>query len=225
MRTIRGTPINLLSPARTSSSNKLNGLEAVWLIIDRPTDRWPVTPARASTDWWIMGLYVCFLLRKGLPMHWLLSFHRCIRATHLSLSRSDRRTRAGLLTLTMKQRRLTKRERYLHFQCICGWGMLGSDLPIDIDKQLIWMESRHNSIRLLNEYVTKPRNRSTTSPLVINRAETWLTSPRRLIPACESKNTSKNKIDCNQIAYEWLSTRIWGSTNRSSGETVLDRLI
>ena len=81
-------------------------------------------------------------------------------------------------------------------------GGLGPDLPIGIDKQSIWAESRHNSIRLLNEHATEPRNRSTTSPLVINRAETRLTSPRWLIPACESKNTSKNKIDCNQIAYE-----------------------
>jgi hypothetical protein len=28
----------------------------------------------------------------------------------------------------------------------------------------------------------------------------WLTSPRRLILACESKNTSKNKEKCNTIA-------------------------
>nr|BBF89332.1 hypothetical protein [Oryza barthii] len=63
-----------------------------------------------------------------------------------------------------------------------------------IDKQSIWMESRHNLNRLMNEHATEPHNRSTTSPLVINRAETRLISPRRLIPTCESKNTSKNKI-------------------------------
>ena len=31
---------------------------------------------------------------------------------------------------------------------------------------------------------------------------TRLTSPRRLIPACAMKNTSKNKKECNQIADE-----------------------
>jgi hypothetical protein len=56
--------------------------------------------------------------------------------------------------------------------------MLGPDLPKGIDKHSIWAESRHSSIRLLNEHTTEPRNRSTTSPLVINRAETWLTSPK-----------------------------------------------
>jgi hypothetical protein len=37
-----------------------------------------------------------------------------------------------------------------------------------------------------------PCNLSTTIPLVINRVTIQLTSPRRLIPACEMKNTSKN---------------------------------
>jgi hypothetical protein len=38
----------------------------------------------------------------------------------------------------------------------------------------------------------EPCNLSTTIPLVINRVTIRLTSPRRLIPACETKNTSKN---------------------------------
>jgi hypothetical protein len=50
--------------------------------------------------------------------------------------------------------------------------MLGPDHLIGIDKQLIWAEWRHNSIWLLNEHATEFRNRSTTSPLVINHAET-----------------------------------------------------
>jgi len=33
-----------------------------------------------------------------------------------------------------------------------------------------------------------------------------LTSPRRLILACESKNTSKNKEECNPIADVWLNS-------------------
>jgi hypothetical protein len=37
----------------------------------------------------------------------------------------------------------------------------------------------------------EPCNLSTTNPLVISRAATRLTSPRRLTLACESKNTSK----------------------------------
>jgi hypothetical protein len=37
-----------------------------------------------------------------------------------------------------------------------------------------------------------PCNLSTTIPLVINNVTIRLTLPRRLIPACETKNTSKN---------------------------------
>ena len=35
-----------------------------------------------------------------------------------------------------------------------------------------------------------------------------LTSPRRLTPACATKNTSKNKKERNQIAVEWLSHEV-----------------
>lgn len=48
----------------------------------------------------------------------------------------------------------------------------------------------------------KPRNRSTTSPLVINRRCTVDLAKKAKILACESKNTSKNKEECNQIADE-----------------------
>ncbi len=82
--------------------------------------------------------------------------------------------------------------------------VLAPDLPIGIDKQSIWMESRHNLIQLLNEHATESHNRSTTSSLVINRAETRLTSPRKLIPTCKSKNISKNK-------QPTLDTTIMGS--------------
>ena len=73
-----------------------------------------------------------------------------------------------------------------------------ADLPKGSDKQSIWTESRHKSIWLLNEHALEPCNRSITSPLVINRVETRLTSPI-LIPVCESKNTNKNKEEYNQI--------------------------
>jgi hypothetical protein len=52
-----------------------------------------------------------------------------------------------------------------------------------------------------------------------------LTSPRRLIPTCELKNTSKNMVDANSnCKSKGLSTWWWGSTNWSilHGETVLN---
>jgi len=76
--------------------------------------------------------------------------------------------------------------------------MLGPDLPIGIDKRSIWAESRHSSIWLLNKHTLEPRNRSTTSPLVITRVETRMALPRRLIPVYESKNTNKNKEEYNR---------------------------
>ena len=39
-------------------------------------------------------------------------------------------------------------------------------------------------------------------------SRTRLTSPRRLIPACATKNTSKNKKERNQIADERLISRV-----------------
>ena len=39
---------------------------------------------------------------------------------------------------------------------------------------------------------------------VYQPCETWLTSPRRLIPTYESKNTSKNKKNNTSFADEWL---------------------
>jgi hypothetical protein len=47
-------------------------------------------------------------------------------------------------------------------------------------------------------------NRSTTSSLGYQPCAARLTSPRRLILAYESKNTSKNKKKRNQIADVWL---------------------
>jgi len=38
--------------------------------------------------------------------------------------------------------------------------------------------------------------------LRLSTSGAWSTSPRRLILACESKNTSKNKKECNQFADE-----------------------
>ena len=51
-----------------------------------------------------------------------------------------------------------------------------------------------------------------------------LTSPRRLILACESKNTTKNEKErpnCKCI----IKLTSWGLTKPMNGETVLDRLI
>jgi hypothetical protein len=57
------------------------------------------------------------------------------------------------------------------------------------------------------------------SPLVINRVTTRLTSPRRLIPTCETKNTSKNsKERSSQIMVTncWWMIKLtsWGFTSR-----------
>ena len=51
------------------------------------------------------------------------------------------------------------------------------------------------------------------------KSRTRLTSPRRLILACATKNTSKNKKECNQIADERLISRV-GSHKPKNGETV-----
>jgi hypothetical protein len=65
---------------------------------------------------------------------------------------------------------------------------------------------------------TEPRNHYTTAPLVII-CVTWMTSPRRLIPASAIKNTSKNRR-CNQTD---LIMR-WGLTNRWTATLFDDRM-
>lgn len=76
-------------------------------------------------------------------------------------------------------------------------------------------------------------NRNTTSTQVINQATVSscykpcaarLISPRRLIPACESMNTIKNKVDNNWISILWLSIRSWGCTNWTSDETTMTEI-
>jgi len=54
----------------------------------------------------------------------------------------------------------------------------------------------------------KPRNRSTTSPLVINWHYTVELTKKTKSFACELKNTSKNKEECNQFADERLISRV-----------------
>jgi hypothetical protein len=49
---------------------------------------------------------------------------------------------------------------------------------------------------------TQAYNRSTTSPLGYQPCAAWLILPRRVILTCNSKNTSKNKEECNKIASE-----------------------
>nr|ABF95986.1 hypothetical protein LOC_Os03g23250 [Oryza sativa Japonica Group] len=68
------------------------------------------------------------------------------------------------------------------------------DLPKGSNKQRFGRSRDTNRSGFLNAHALEPRNHSTTSPLVITHVETWMTSPRRLIPVCESKNTNKNKI-------------------------------
>lgn len=69
------------------------------------------------------------------------------------------------------------------------------DLPKGSDKQRFGRSRDTNRSGFLNAHAIEPRNRSTTSPLVITRVETRMTSPRRLIPVCQSKNTNKNEIE------------------------------
>jgi hypothetical protein len=65
---------------------------------------------------------------------------------------------------------------------------------------------------------TEPRNRYTTTPLVITHV-TRMTSPWRVIPASAIKNTSKNRR-CNQT---YLITR-WSLTNQGTATLFDDRL-
>jgi len=50
----------------------------------------------------------------------------------------------------------------------------------------------------------KPRNRSTTSPMVINRRCVVDLAKKAKSFACELKNSSKNKEECNQFINEIL---------------------
>ena len=63
------------------------------------------------------------------------------------------------------------------------------------------VEAKHKSIRLSNNTIRTP---AITAPrlLWLSTGVAWLTSPRRLILTCESKNTIKNKEECNQFADE-----------------------
>jgi len=54
------------------------------------------------------------------------------------------------------------------------------------------------------QHDAKPHNRSTTSPLVINRCYTVDLAKKAKSFAYESKNTSNNKEECNQFADEGL---------------------
>ena len=61
----------------------------------------------------------------------------------------------------------------------------------------------------------RTRHRSTMLSLGYQLCVAWLTSPRRLIFICESKNTSKNKREHYSIKEIFgLSTRMWGFTNQ-----------
>ena len=97
------------------------------------------------------------------------------------------------------------------------------DLPKGSDNSLFGGDLTHFD-PASEQHDSKPHNRSTTSPLVIDR-ETQSTSPRRLALACESKNTSKNKKGCNTIADVRLISRVGVSQTDGGGETVLDRII
>ena len=72
------------------------------------------------------------------------------------------------------------------------------DLPKGSDNQQFGRIRDTNRSDFLNKHALEPRNRSTTSPLVITRFETRITSPKRLISVCESKNINKNKVEYNQ---------------------------
>lgn len=85
------------------------------------------------------------------------------------------------------------------------------------------VEARHKSIRLPNNTFRTPQSQHHVSS-GYQPCAARLTSPRRLILACESKNTSKNKEEHNGIADVLFSTRKLGSHKPMNGETVQDRI-
>ena len=80
------------------------------------------------------------------------------------------------------------------------------DLPKG-SKSLDLVESLHKSIRLPNNAFWTLQSQHNVSS-GYRPAKARSTSPRRLIPACESKNTSKNKKECNQFADSRLNSRV-----------------
>ena len=79
-------------------------------------------------------------------------------------------------------------------------GTLGPDLLIGIDNSRFDGNLTHMIQLLINTMRTLQSQHHVSSGYQPCTAQ--LTSPRKLIPACESKNTNKNKVDSNSIAYE-----------------------
>ena len=66
------------------------------------------------------------------------------------------------------------------------------------------METRHKLIRLSNNTIQNP---AIEAPRVNRRCAVDLTKKVKSF-ACESKNTSKNKEECNQFVDEILISRV-----------------
>jgi len=86
--------------------------------------------------------------------------------------------------------------------------LMGTGVPIfRQEDNYRFVDNPTQAIRLrINK--TRSRNRTTMSSLGYQPCTARLTLPRRLILACESKNTSKNKEEHNQIVDEWLNSRV-----------------
>ena len=111
------------------------------------------------------------------------------------------------------------RARLYQYWCEKGFPIF-RQVPINIDL----VESRHTSIWLPNNMI---RNPAITTPCLLRllTSDARLASPRSLILACESKNTSKNKEDSSQICRWQINLMSWGLTNRQDGKIVLDIII
>ena len=105
-------------------------------------------------------------------------------------------------------------------------------LPLDVDKGsrsserflVSWFgRRRHTNRSGFRTARSKPRNRSTTSPLVINRPKT-IDLAEKANPCLRIKNTSKNNEECNTIADVWLNSRSWGLTNRWTAKLFMNRI-
>jgi hypothetical protein len=93
------------------------------------------------------------------------------------------------------------------------WCELGFPIFWKVLITLDLVESRHNSIRLLNNSVLNPAI-AAPRPLWLSTGVARSTSPRRLSPCLRIENTRKNTKECNQIADEWLISQSWGLINR-----------
>src|SRR6266508_3644592 len=94
--------------------------------------------------------------------------------------------------------------------------MIRPDLPRGKVKSV---EVEISTLMIQGSEPTAPHNHYTTATLVINRVKR-MTSPRRLIPASETENTSKNR----KVAIKTVLISKWGLTSRSTATLFDDRI-